>query len=131
MPPGYQFLGEIAHDTLRTPVERRRHLLVERRDLGDPEQAAHEAVEREESGASSARVRITGVSIGQSSSASAGMLTRRASTGPLTSVKPSVTTRLAALPRATAGGLSWITRSTHHVSCSSAYLIAQRPMSHQ
>src|SRR5262245_7323670 len=128
VPPGHQLLGHIADDALRAPVERRGHPLVERRDLGDPEPPTHDAAAREESGPSSARVRITGVSIGQSSSASAGMLTRRASTGPLTSVKPSVTTRLPALPRATAGGLSWITRSTHHVSCSSAYLIAQRPM---
>src|SRR5215475_2437156 len=125
----HQLLGEIADDPLRTSVERRRHPLVERRHLRDPETAAHDAVEREESGASSARVRMTGVSIGQSSSASAGMLTRRASTGPLTSVKPSVTTRSPALPRATAGGFSWTTRSIHHFSCSSAYLIAQRPMS--
>src|SRR5262252_8088292 len=128
MSPHHQLFGEIADDALRTSVERRRHALVEGRHLGYPETAAHDAVESEDSGASSARVRITGVSIGQSSSASGGMLTRRASTGPVTSAKPSVTTRSPALPRATAGGFSCITRSTHHFSCSSAYLIAQRPI---
>src|SRR5262252_4340338 len=128
MSPRHQLFGEIADDALRTSVERRRHALAERRHLGDPETAAHDAVESEDSGASSARVRITGVSIGQSSSASGGMLTRRASTGPVTSVKPSETTRSPTLLRATAGGFSCTTRSTHHFSCSSAYLIAQRPM---
>src|SRR5262249_53230996 len=129
VPPSHELFGEIADDALRAPVERRGHPLVERRHLGDPEPAAHDAAAREESGASSTRVRITGVSIGQSSNASARMPTRRATTGPLTSVKPSVTTRSPALPRATAGGRSWSTRSTQHFSCSSAYLIAQRPMS--
>src|SRR5262249_50503609 len=128
MSPRHQLLGEIADDALRPSVERRRHPLVERRHLSDPKTAAHDAVESEESGASSARVRITGVSIGQSSSASCGMLTRRASTGPVTSAKPTVTTRSPTLPRATAGGFSCTTRSTHRFSCSSAYLIAQRPM---
>src|SRR6266511_5638054 len=85
-------------------------------------------VEIEESGPISARVRMTGVSLGQSLRAAAGMLALRASTGPVTPSKPSVTSRPPTFSRHTAGGASWRTTSTHHLSLTSAYLMAQSPM---
>src|SRR4029077_10702090 len=62
-----QLLREIADNPLRPSVESGRHPLVEGGDLRDAEAPAHDEVDSEESGPSSALVRMTGVSAGQSS----------------------------------------------------------------
>src|SRR5712691_9593965 len=85
----------------------------------------------EESGPSSARVRITAVSLGQSLSAVGGMLAFRARTGPVTPSNPSVTTCSPTFSRRMAGGASCSTTSTHHFSSMSAYLIPHSPMAHR
>src|SRR5439155_8810255 len=142
-----ELLGEIGDDALGASVERRGHTLVKRRDLRDAERANHEppsdACEQtlwrkssheedvEESGPSSARVRITAVSLGQSLSAVGGMLAFRARTGPVTPSNPSVTTCSPIFSRRMAGGSSCSTTSTHHFSSISEYLIPHSPMRHR
>src|SRR3990172_680089 len=85
-------------------------------------------VDNDESGASSTRVRMTGVSLGQSFSASGGMLALWTRTGPMTQSKPSATTRPPTCSRRTSGGASCSTRSTHHLSSASEYFMPQRPI---